>query len=119
MIWLLILSLFAPAPPLVDVCEINAYKNNASEFTQVILWRWQHCGFAAPDHYVAEWSMISEWSAVRCGDRYHVRWKTTQGRWRSVLARTLRETAGPIDPETADRRRLPSEARRSYLEPAK
>jgi hypothetical protein len=105
---LLTLATFAPSLPVVDVCEINTTPN----FTQVILRRWHRLG-ATNGHQVTEWWIPRKETTTveRFGDRWLVR---SDGR--EFIARSVRWTETPNDPEMAERKILCPENRVPYLE---
>jgi hypothetical protein len=108
---LLTLATFAPALPVIEVCEINT----TPQFTQVILRRWHRLG-AVNGHRVTEWWIPRKETTTveRIGDRWLVR---SDGR--EFIARSVRWTETVGDPEMAERKILCPSDRVPYLEGGK
>jgi hypothetical protein len=113
---LLSLVLSSPAPPRVEVVEVNTYtQGGRTILTQIILKRWLNLS-TGPSHYVEEWRLVS-------GD--------VQPYWRhgrrlidvptasgviTIEVRSLRESRTTYDPEVAEREIRPMCQRRAVLE---
>jgi hypothetical protein len=113
---LLSLVLSSPAPPRVEVVEVNTYtQGGRTILTQIILKRWLNLS-TGPSHYIEEWRLVS-------GD--------VQPYWRhgrrlidvptasgviTIEVRSLRESRTTYDPEVAEREIRPMCQRRAVLE---
>lgn len=92
--------------PLVDVCEINQTRH----IKQVILyrWSWLSCGRG---HHVSQWWTFNDDPDVQpLGDYWIV---SSEGR--RFLAKRVRKTETPYDPEVLDRKKLNEADRIEYI----
>lgn len=99
----------------VEFCELN----EATNFTQVILWRWMRLPTGS-GHRVADWRRVKD----PVDENFEVRWRS--GRWwitattsdderLSFVSRSYSHTRTLVDPEVEDRKLLGQEQRKSYL----
>lgn len=104
---LLSAALSLPTLPIVEVCEIN----ETPTIRQIILYRWMHLS-SGRSHYVSQWWIITREPLI---ERRGGMW-TIQSDGRRFVARTLRRTTTPHDPEILDRKKLPEINRRAYID---
>jgi len=113
---LLALVLSSPAPPRVEVVEVNTYHSGGRVIlTQIILKRWLNLSTGS-SHYIEEWRLVAGdvqpyW---RHGKRL-IDVPTASGTI-TIEVRSLRESRTNYDPEVLERAVRPMCQRRAVLE---
>ena len=112
---ILALVLSSPAPPRVEVVEVNTYHSGGRiVLTQILLKRWLNLSTGS-SHYVEEWRLVAGdvqpyW---RHGKRL-IDVPTASGVI-TIEVRSLRESRTSYDPEVAEREIRPMCQRRAVL----
>jgi hypothetical protein len=113
---LLALVLSSPAPPRVEVVEVNTYHSGGRiVLTQILLKRWLNLS-TGPSHYIEEWRLVAGdvqpyW---RHGRRL-IDVPTASGTI-TIEVRSLRKSRTTYDPEVLEREIRPMCQRRAVLE---
>ena len=104
---ILTIALSIPTLPIIEVCEIN----QSPVVRQMILHRWTWLP-EGHSHHVSQWWIIRSEPTIerRCG-----MWLVSSEGKRFV-ARSLRRTRTPRDPEILDRKKLNEMDRKAYLD---